>query len=743
MKKIHTVTAKILLLFTIGFSVQAQMNEDSVYIDGLWISDNGNGTYTNPILFADYSDPDLIKVGEDFYMVSSSFNVAPGLPVLHSKDLVNWELIGHVFQEQKPDSVYKKPGHGVGVWAPSLRYHEDTFYVYYADPDFGIYVCKAADPAGPWEYKLLHEAYGWIDPCPFWDDDGKAYLVHAYAKSRTGFNSILTLRKMSADGETLYPADSVMIFDGNLPEHPRPTLEGPKMYKRNGYYYIFAPFGGVAGGKQAVFRSETLEGPYQDSTILEQGSTDINGPHQGGWVELESGESWFIHFQEKLPYGRILHLQPMSWIDDWPFIGEDYDGNGIGEPVNVYSKPDVGETYPISFIPSSDKFNSEKLGLQWQWHSNFNESWYSLTEIPGNIQLKAVNAPEDYKNLWSVGSLFLQKPSSKDFSVTTKVDLHLNEGEYAGLIAMGESYYYLKALQTDSGIVLSQIRCSSAESGREESVVSNSTVHISDSMLFMRMAFRDRGKTAFGYSTDGKEFTALGTAYLASEGKWIGAKIGMFCLKPPESTSEGNGYASFDWFSVAPVYTSLATKPKLIEPAVGTMVEAGRRLKLEWKGDGLLADSFLVYVGTHVDSMELLKIQDRDRYYLTGTGHGLTYYWRIDTKNVLGITKGDIWNFRTTWADDIQKVNNGLSINGPYPNPMNEKAVLEFELQKPMRISYSVVDLSGRTVIQKDMNGRNAGTFKVEINRTELNTGSYIIKINAGGSRNTRHLEVF
>jgi beta-xylosidase len=233
---------------------------------------------------------------------------------------VNWSIIGHVFQEQIPGDVFRKPQPGNGVWAPAIRYHAKSFYIYYPDPDFGIYLTKAQHPAGPWSTPfLIKQAKGWIDPCPLWDDDGNAYLVHAWANSRSGIKSILTINRMNADGTRILD-DGKRVFDGH--EH-HPTIEGPKLYKRNGYYYIFAPAGGVPTGWQTVLRAKNIYGPYEDKVVMDQGQTRINGPHQGAWVELPSGESWFIHFQDRGPYGRIVHLQPMTWKDDWPIIGID------------------------------------------------------------------------------------------------------------------------------------------------------------------------------------------------------------------------------------------------------------------------------------------------------------------------------------------------------------------------------------------------------------------------------------
>ena len=270
-----------------------------------WIPDNGDGTYNNPIIFADYSDPDVIRVGDNFYLTASSFNSIPGLPILHSMDLVNWKIIGHALRRQPPDIVFLRPQHGNGVWAPAIRFHNNHFYIFYGDPDFGIYMVKSRNAAGPWsEPLLIKPAKGWIDPCPFWDDDGNAYLVHAWANSRSGIKSILTLNRMSADGTKLLD-EGRMIFDGRA-HHP--TIEGPKLYKRNGYYYIFAPAGGVATGWQTVLRAKNIYGPYEDRIVMDRGETEINGPHQGGWVELKSKESWFLHFQDRGAYGRIVHL---------------------------------------------------------------------------------------------------------------------------------------------------------------------------------------------------------------------------------------------------------------------------------------------------------------------------------------------------------------------------------------------------------------------------------------------------
>ena len=335
----------LLLFTTIPFSLIAQQDQpESVPVSEVWVADNGDGTYKNPVLYADYSDPDVIRVGNDFYMTASSFNCVPGLPLLHSIDLVNWELIGYALHRLTPEEEFDKPQHGNGVWAPCIRYHNNEFYIFYPDPDHGIFMVKAKEITGPWSEPVVVKAgKGLIDPSPFWDDDGKAYLVHAFAGSRAGIKSVLVVSRMSPDGTSL-TGDEVIVFDGHS---DNPTVEGPKFYKRNGYYYIFAPAGGVTNGWQLALRSKNIFGPYEAKVVLEQGSTSINGPHQGAWVNTAEGEDWFIHFRDRKAYGRVVYLEPMHWENDWPVIGVDRDGNGSRRTCEFFQKTGYEGEKPI------------------------------------------------------------------------------------------------------------------------------------------------------------------------------------------------------------------------------------------------------------------------------------------------------------------------------------------------------------------------------------------------------------
>ncbi|MFP4978511.1 glycoside hydrolase 43 family protein [Paenibacillus sp. CN-4] len=513
----------------------------------MWTADLGNGTYRNPILYADYSDPDVIRVGGDFYMTASSFAHTPGLPILHSKDLVNWRLIGHAV-DRLPGEYDGPVRHGDGVWAPSIRYHDGKFWIFFSAPDEGIYMTTATDPAGPWSpLHLVKEAKGWIDPCPFWDEDGRAYLVHAFARSRSGIKHRLKMCGMKPDGTELLD-DGVIIYDGEL-NHP--TMEGPKMYKRNGYYYIFAPAGGVPTGWQTILRSRDVYGPYEDKIVLQQGSTETNGPHQGGYVELESGECWFIHFQDRNAYGRIVHLQPMRWEDDWPLMGIDIDGDGIGEPVSVHKKPDVGGIHPIQVPDTSDEFDADALGLQWQWQGNPGAVCASLTERPGWLRLYSRPLPGAAETVYASPDMLCQKLPAPSFRVTAKLEFHPEaEGERAGLIVFGHAYAYLALRKERDRLALVLVE---GRGGGEnwERTLAAAEGDAPEGPVYLRAECRPEAVFAFAYSWDDRTYTPIGGDFTATPGGWVGAKIGLLSLLGGTESAAG-GYADFDWFRLEP-----------------------------------------------------------------------------------------------------------------------------------------------------------------------------------------------
>lgn len=529
---------QILFLFTTSL-LFSQGNTD-VVSQPVWVSDNGNGTYNNPILNTDYSDPDVIRVNDKFYMTASSFNCIPGLPILESNDLVNWKLIGYGLSKQIPTYVFDKVQHGKGVWAPCLRYHKNEFYIYYPDPDYGIYLIKSKTANGPWsEPILVKKGKGLIDPTPLWDDNGKTYLVYAFAGSRAGIKSILVVCSMNADG-TSAQNDEVLLFDGHKEE---PTLEGPKIYKRNGFYYIFAPAGGVATGWQTVFRSKNIYGPYENKKVLDQGKSTVNGPHQGAWVDTKSGEDWFIHFQDKGVMGRVVHLQPMKWENDWPVMGIDTNGDGIGEPVITHKKPNVGKSFPIVYQKDSDEFNEPKLDLQWQWHANY-KTIYGFPSNSGYYMLNCIPKPKNATNLYDVPNLLLQKFPNEAFTATAKLDFNFNfDNEEGGLVIMGLDYSYLKVKQVDGKLQVSQITCVSSDKKGLES--ESEKVTLNGKQIFLQVKVSNGEDCLFSYSENGTDFKTIGTSFKAKEGKWIGAKVGFVALRDVFINDAGN--VKIDW----------------------------------------------------------------------------------------------------------------------------------------------------------------------------------------------------
>jgi beta-xylosidase len=394
---------------------------------------------------------------------------------------------------------------------------------------------------------MVYAGAGLIDPCPLWDEDGTVYLVHGWAGSRAGIKSIISINKMNTDGTKILD-EGVMVFDGHETD---PTIEGPKIYKHNGYYYIFAPAGGVPTGYQLVLRSKNVYGPYERKVVMDQGKTIINGPHQGAWVDTQTGEDWFLHFQDKGPYGRVTHLQPMKWVNNWPVIGVDKNNTGKGEPVLTYKKPNVGKVYPIETPQESDEFNDIKLGLQWQWMANPKSTWYTTTNM-GYLRLFSYMPPDTIRNLWDAPNVLLQKTPADEFVAATKFTFKPNiklENERAGLVVMGFSYAGLALKSKKDGIYLVWMDGKDAEKGKAEK--EETLMKVSNPTVYFRVKVTAGSKCRFSYSLDGQTFTNAGDEFKAEVGRWIGAKVGIFCTRTTQIND--SGYADFDWFRVEAV----------------------------------------------------------------------------------------------------------------------------------------------------------------------------------------------
>lgn len=556
-----------------------------------WNPNVAGGKYRNPIIDADYSDPDVCRVGNDYYMTASSFACFPGLQLLHSTDLVNWELINAAILDDYPVlpefqgtelDWHRKIQHGNYVWAPSIRYHDGWFYIYCGDPDQGLFMTKTQDPRGQWEpITWVMKGKGLIDCCPLWDDDGKAYLSHGCAGSRAGVKSVLFVAPMSADG-TRVTGPSRIVYDGH---EDQPTIEGTKFYKRNGYYYIMSPAGGVKYGWQVELRSKSPYGPYEEYVGLAQGKSKVNGPHQGAWVDTQNGEDWFLHFQDKHAYGRVVHLQPAQWKNDWLVIGDDRDGDGCGDPVSVWKKPNLpssGNFQPLE----DDDFDSVDLGWQWQFEGPYSHYWYFCDANKSRLRLYGVEQPKEFNNLADLQNALLQKFPTENFTATAKMRFIPNPGskthrEEGGFIIKGIDYAAVKVVTSasnDGGPCKAQAKlqyvvCEKAQGKGKETVIAEIPLTLSEMEkpytqkyavddipqprwatpdIYVRVKVKSSGTgndiqchAQFEYSLNGKSFKALGKAFNVKEGKWIGAKLGFYNTRPDKSND--GAFLDIDW----------------------------------------------------------------------------------------------------------------------------------------------------------------------------------------------------
>lgn len=537
-------------------------------MDKLYFADNGDGTYRNPIIFCDYSDPDAIRVGDTYYMTASTFNYTPGLPILISKDLINWKLVNYAMKVV-PDGYDGQPRHAHGVWAPAIRYHNGEFYIFVGMPDEGIYMVKTTDPLGEWEAPVcVLPGKGLIDPCPFWDDDGRAYVIHGYAKSRIGFKSWLGIFPISPDGKKAI-GDDHLLFDGT---EDHPTMEGPKVHKVNGKYYIFAPAGGVATGWQVVLRADNIMGPYEDKIVLKQGSSVTNGPHQGAWIDTPEGEHWFMHFQSRGLYGRIIHLQPMTWGEDgWPRMGmedptpvppesirqgEDAGAAALkanaadcGIPVQEWKKPAAPVCERVS-EQGSDDFKGP-LALQWQFMGNWQEKFYQVGG--GKLRLNACELPDGGDRLWQCPQALTQKICAPAFFATTTMDAAgLKHGEQAGFALVGGQYAYAALRKQEDGLTLVYV----TSDGADHAETVHASIPVETDKLTFRMTLLPtdfaEAVTTFEYSLDGEDFLPIGKPFAPARHTWVGVRMTLFAM-PMNGGKEQGGYAEFGPFCVEPV----------------------------------------------------------------------------------------------------------------------------------------------------------------------------------------------
>lgn len=514
MKRLLSRSVVVLSLLAMTLSAHAQK------ADTRW-GDQGNGTFANPVLNADYSDPDIIRVGNKYYMTCSEFHFM-GMNILESEDMVNWHIISRVYDSIPLPGYSEMKRYSEGTWAPALRYHEGKFYIYVCTPNDGLFMTTATSAEGPWEPLYCVKAIaGWEDPCPFWDEDGQAYLGRS--KHRAG---PIIVHRMSADGRHLLD-EGKTVYQG-------PIAEGTKFLKKDGYYYLSIPEGGVGKGWQTVLRSTSIYGPYEGKRTLEQGSTNVNGPHQGSLVDTPDGEWWFYHFQETPSLGRVLHLEPVVWRNGYPFIGKDYDGNGIGEPMKIVRKPNIRVKVQPMAPQSSDDFNSTKLGLQWQFNHNPENNNWSLTSRSGWLEITAMAAD----SLRNARNQFTQKVMGcTGFAAVKLDDKAMSEGQRAGIECIGKKYTGFGVMIVGGEPAIYQEVCGKSERitylGSERGTV------------YLRLELDEVSNVhRYSYSFDGRRYYPCGESFANYNKDWKGIRLGLYSY----TTSGSAGKAYFDDF---------------------------------------------------------------------------------------------------------------------------------------------------------------------------------------------------
>lgn len=483
--------------------------------------DNGDGTYTNPVIAADFPDLDVIRVKDCYYMVSTTMFVFPGVTILKSHDLVNWSYCSNAvprFDFAKQYNLLDGNRYGHGQWATSLKYHNGKFYLLFITLDEGGFMCTADKAEGPW--KITHLPKGFYDPGLFFDDNGKIYVAHG--------NSKIMMTEVDENLRPIGP-DS-LVYTGDI----RSGLEGTHVYKINGYYYLYCTYGGL-DGIQVALRSKNIYGPYEQRVVIRDTTKGVTfGIHQGALIQTTTGQWWTMLFVDSGPFGRFPSLQPVKWVDTWPVAGE----NGHG--VITYKKPDVGKNYNVEVLPTNDEFKAPILGMQWGWNHNPDSTKWSLSEKSGVLRLHTVRVVD---NLTEAVNTLTQRPFAKRNQLlptiaTTKVDIsHMQPGDIAGLAVFQDPYAYI-------GI--------KREANKDLVIMVNNgkiidSVQINQGVVYLKtLASNATKKASFAFSLDGDKYKPLGNDLEMA----FNLKIftgNKFCLFNYPTRKLG-GYVDFDWF---------------------------------------------------------------------------------------------------------------------------------------------------------------------------------------------------
>ena len=520
--KRNRITAILILSIISSLNVIAQK----------YHSDNGDGTYTNPVIAADFPDPDVILVNDTYYMVTTTMFVFPGVPILKSHDLVNWEYCSNAVSRFDFSNCYDLDTcnrYGHGQWATSLKYHNGKFYLLFITLNEGGFMCTATNPEGPW--KVTHLPKGFYDPGLFFDGDaghsggqGKIYVAQGYNK--------ISITEVDSNLVAIGP-DS-LVYTGDI----RKGLEGTHVYKINGYYYLYCTYGG-RDGIQVALRSKNIYGPYEQKVVIRDTTPGVNfGIHQGALIQTKTGEWWTMLFVDSGPFGRFPSLQPVTWIDDWPMVGVN------GKAVITSKKPNVGKIYPIKTLPTSDEFNNKILGMQWRWNHNPDSTNWSLTKRPGYLRLttgKVISNLREARNTLTQRA-FTYYSDSIPAAGVTKIDVgKMKDGDIAGLAVFQDPYAYIAVKQMNGSRYIIMVN---NDKTIDSAAINQSTVYL------RTIASNSKAKASFEYSLDNKKFTPLGNqlSMRFNLSIFTGNKFCLFNY----ATKETGGYVDFDWFRMGP-----------------------------------------------------------------------------------------------------------------------------------------------------------------------------------------------
>ncbi|MCR5579353.1 MAG: glycoside hydrolase 43 family protein [Prevotella sp.] len=502
----------------------------------------------NPMLWADVPDPDVIRVGDTFYLVSTTMHLMPGAPVMASKDLKNWETVGYIFDKLTDSPKYdlqEGTAYGRGQWATSLKYHNGRFYALLAPNEQGkmgdTYIFSAEKAEGPWT--IVSRMRHFHDCSLFFDDDGRVYVIYGTGE----------LMELKPDLSDVIEGTYMHIFQRESDE--KGLLEGSRVIKHNGKYYLLMishAYGPGMHRREVCYRADDIHGPYEKQVILESDFSTFGYEAQGTIVDTQDGDWYGIIFQDRGGVGRVLTVMPCRWINGWPMLG---DENGK-VPLTVRTLK-TGET--AGAIVKADDFSATKLGLHWQWNHNPVDNAWSLTERPGFLRLKTNRVVE---NIYLAPNTLTQRMEGPTCSGSICMDLSkMKDGDCAGLAAFNSDTGMLIVKKKGKKTVLEMQETTVELSDREKAVTKYEektieSVELKQNKIWLRIdgdftpAQRGgRDAANFYYSLDGSDWTKIGTTDYRLRFDWrrffMGSKFGIFCY----ATKKAGGYVDVDEFS--------------------------------------------------------------------------------------------------------------------------------------------------------------------------------------------------